>query len=423
MSDGSTALTRVGRNDVANVQDLVDAAYGFAVNSRSERTKREYARCWRQYCDWCDAHGQLPLPASVETLTLYVTSLATQGGPKGKPLSASAIDQALSALRAAHSMKGVSTEPFTSPILRETLKGVRRKIASERTIRRVEPLMEQQLSELLDILRPNVLREARDAAVLALGFGAARRRSELIALDYISKGDTPGCRGVLSVDERGISIRLMTSKTNQEGAEETYLVPRMMVPRLCAAVEHWLEVAGIEEGTPVFRRVRDINHAKGPQSGYVGVTWHELRGENGKWQAHATIDGKRKFLGCYDDAHEAHLAICKATGAKLQKPYAGAVRPERMTGASVARLVKARIGDLLRARTGKKRAKPDEIARAIADYSGHSMRAGLVTSAADRGVSPHHIKAVTGHKSTQMIDLYSRAGNAARNPTLKGSGL
>lgn len=419
----STALARVGRTDIAEVQDLVDHAYKFAVNSRSERTRKEYARCWRQYCDWCEAHGLLPLPATVETLTLYVTSLATQGGPKGKPLSASSIDQALSALRAAHSMKGASLEPFASPVLRETLKGVRRKIASERTIRRVAPLLEQQLSELLDILRPNVLREARDAAVLALGFGAARRRSELIALDYKTKGDVPGCRGVLSVDERGITIKLMVSKTNQEGAEEQYLLPRMMVPRLCAAVENWLEVGGIEEGTPVFRRVNNVNYTSGPRSGYIGVTWHEHRGENGKWQAHAKVDGKRKFLGLFDDAREAHLAICKATGSKPHKPYDGAVRMDRMTGKAVAQLVKSRIADLLRARTGKKRAKPEEIARAIADYSGHSMRAGLVTSAADRGVSPHHIKAVTGHKSTQMIDLYSRAGNAARNPTLKGSGL
>ena len=52
-------------------------------------------------------------------------------------------------------------------------------------------------------------------------------------------------------------------------------------------------------------------------------------------------------------------------------------------------------------------------------YSGHSLRAGLATSAARAGVPPRAIKAQTGHASDAMLDRYVRhvdmfAGNAVR---------
>ena len=44
-------------------------------------------------------------------------------------------------------------------------------------------------------------------------------------------------------------------------------------------------------------------------------------------------------------------------------------------------------------------------------YSGHSLRAGLATSAAASGASERSIQAVTGHKSTMMLRRYIRAGS------------
>jgi integrase len=43
-----------------------------------------------------------------------------------------------------------------------------------------------------------------------------------------------------------------------------------------------------------------------------------------------------------------------------------------------------------------------------AKYSGHSLRAGLVTSAAQAGVSSWKIKQQTGHKSDAMLNRYIR---------------
>jgi len=429
MDDGSsTALTRVtGGSEIARLDDLIQQAHEFAVNARAERTQKEYARCWRQFQDWCDHNRQEAMPATVRTLVAYISELANKGGPKGKPLSESSINQVMAALRLAHATRGAPTEQFASPALREVFRGIKRKIAGERTIRRVKPLLESQLSDLLEMLRPNVMREARDAAILALGFGAARRRSELVGLDYAHKGDPNDrtCRGVLLVEERGLLIKLMVSKTNQEGAEEEYLVPRATGRVLCDVVENWIKIGGIEPGTPLFRKVTGggVGYAGSPQSGYPGVSWREDRAGKGRWQAVVKVDGRLKHLGYYDDEHTAYTAICERTGATPRKKYAESVKPGRTCGNTIARMIKARIGDLLRRQTGSKRVKPDEIARVIADYSGHSLRAGLVTSAAERGVALHDIKAVSGHKGDAMVGRYIRSSNMAKNPTLKGSGF
>jgi integrase len=46
-----------------------------------------------------------------------------------------------------------------------------------------------------------------------------------------------------------------------------------------------------------------------------------------------------------------------------------------------------------------------------ASYAGHSLRAGLVTSAAQLGVSSWKIRAQTGHKSDAMLSRYIRDAN------------
>lgn len=45
------------------------------------------------------------------------------------------------------------------------------------------------------------------------------------------------------------------------------------------------------------------------------------------------------------------------------------------------------------------------------DYSGHSLRAGFATSAAQAGVSSWKIRAQTGHASDAMLGRYVRDGS------------
>lgn len=80
----------------------------------------------------------------------------------------------------------------------------------------------------------------------------------------------------------------------------------------------------------------------------------------------------------------------------------GHVQPERLSGEAVSLLIRERVAVAGIEPTG---------------FSGHSLRAGFATSAAQAGVSTLKIKQQTGHTSDAMLARYIRdaelfAGNA-----------
>ncbi|MDC0597893.1 site-specific integrase, partial [Candidatus Pelagibacter sp.] len=52
------------------------------------------------------------------------------------------------------------------------------------------------------------------------------------------------------------------------------------------------------------------------------------------------------------------------------------------------------------------------------NYSGHSLRSGFATSAAEAGAEERSIMAMTGHKSTEMVRRYIREANLFKNNAL-----
>lgn len=72
----------------------------------------------------------------------------------------------------------------------------------------------------------------------------------------------------------------------------------------------------------------------------------------------------------------------------------GQMQNERLTGHAVALIIKRNI--LLSSKTG--------------DFSGHSLRAGFVTSAAKKKVPEHLIMQQTGHKCSDTLKRYIRLG-------------
>jgi site-specific recombinase XerD len=52
------------------------------------------------------------------------------------------------------------------------------------------------------------------------------------------------------------------------------------------------------------------------------------------------------------------------------------------------------------------------------NYSGHSLRSGFATSAAEFGVEERNIMAMTGHKSTEMVRRYIKDANLFKNNAL-----
>ncbi len=81
---------------------------------------------------------------------------------------------------------------------------------------------------------------------------------------------------------------------------------------------------------------------------------------------------------------------------------------QRLTGRSVARVVKRYA---------------EAAGLDPSDYAGHSLRAGLATSAAAAGVSERVIMKQTGHKSEKMVRKYIREGSLFRDNAAAQVGL
>ena len=161
-----------------------------------------------------------------------------------------AANQALAAVVIRHRDAGYSLDRKHTAIKR-VWRGICNTKARRETVRKAKPLLGEDLRALIDGLEQTAS-GARDAALMALGWAAALRRSELVSLDWQKLG---AGGGFVCVDERGIVVTLMASKASQDQAE-TIVVPRQHMPRTCQAIEAWAMVAKLDAGEPVFRAVK-----------------------------------------------------------------------------------------------------------------------------------------------------------------------
>jgi site-specific recombinase XerC len=86
--------------------------------------------------------------------------------------------------------------------------------------------------------------DLRDKALLALGFAAALRRSELVALDVEDVEFVP----------EGMRVCIRRSKTDQAGAGSEIAVPLGKFIFPAAILRAWLDHSGVTSGS-IFRRV------------------------------------------------------------------------------------------------------------------------------------------------------------------------
>ena len=127
------------------------------------------------------------------------------------------------------------------------MRGVRRERGSAQ--RQAKPLLREDLFAVLAAMGGGV-KDARDRALLLLGFAGGFRRSELVGLD---------CADIEHV-RQGIVITLRRSKTDQDGEGRKIGIPFGRT-KWCpvTALDRWLEAAGIKDGA-IFRRVDRHGH-------------------------------------------------------------------------------------------------------------------------------------------------------------------
>jgi integrase len=305
---------------------LTATAREYASQAKSSRTRAIYRQEWLSFASWADSRGLASLPAEPRTVALYLTDQASRRKVAGLTLALSAISQG-------HRAAGLES-PRGHAEVREVLAGIRR--AKGTAQRQVAPVTVNELRSMVNTL-PVGLQGLRDRALLLVGFGAALRRSELVALRIEDVAFT----------QSGLEVVVRRSKVDQEARGTKLGVGYGSDPSTCPvrALQAWLNASahGLVAG-PLFRSVRPN----------------------------------------------------------------GDVLPEALTPQSVALVVKrvAKVAGLNSAR-----------------FSGHSLRAGLATSAIRAGKGEASVMRQGRWSSVTMMRRYVREASLWQDNATTGIGL
>jgi len=185
----------------AELAELSRRAAVYATRARGDGTRRTYRSAWRHYEAWCARLGREPLAGDPDTLAMYVVGRADEG------LAVSSIRVALAAIATAHRLAGIALD-LRHPRLAMVIEGVTRS-TGVRPRRQATPAVPGVLRLMVSVRpAPATPLGARDRAMLPVGFGAALRRSELVALTLGDVATVPG---------RGLKILVRRAKTDQHG--------------------------------------------------------------------------------------------------------------------------------------------------------------------------------------------------------------
>jgi site-specific recombinase XerD len=212
-----------------------EAALDFIAASKADATTRAYASDWADFHTWCESVTLNPLPAAPATVAAYLGALATAGA------KVSTVRRRCAAIADVHRRNG-HDNPTSHAGVKATLAGIARTLGAppEKKAALTADLLAKALRRI-----PQDLAGLRDRALILIGFAAALRRSELVALDVSDIARHP----------KGIVLTIRRSKTDQAGIGKTKAIPHWRKLHAVQALDAWLAAAGITTG-PVFRGVR-----------------------------------------------------------------------------------------------------------------------------------------------------------------------
>ena len=238
---------------VAERLEALEAKVAAAVvRSRAPATLRAYRSDWKDFAVFCEQLGVDALPASPAVVAGYVAELADPPDDRS-PARVSTITRRLAAIGEGHKVGG-HPNPCTDPLVRETMKGVRRSLGVAPTQKK--GITTGDVKAAVAALPPG-LAGHRDRLLLTLGFAGGFRRSELAGITVAD---------VEQVAE-GLLVHLDRSKTDQEGkgrrVEIVYGTDAATCP--VRAWRTWLTASAITTGQ-VFRRIDRHDRLLGPLS-------------------------------------------------------------------------------------------------------------------------------------------------------------
>lgn len=194
----------------------------------SSATKRAYLADWRVFDQWCSCHELTSLPATPETIALFLEAQAEVL----KPASLTRRKAAICSIHKDHGHADPTKHRDVAVVLKRTFRQKGRRQKQARALNR--PIIDQILSK-----PPASLTEFRDRALVAVAYDTGCRRSELVAIcvDDIER-----------LDDGAATVLIRRAKTDQEGNGHI----RYLAADTLRLVDDWLDRSLIEEGA-IFR--------------------------------------------------------------------------------------------------------------------------------------------------------------------------
>ena len=184
----------------------------------SENTLRAYRSDFQQYEYWCATKDQPSIPATAELIAEYVDFMATEN-------KSATIRRRINSLGTIFKLSK-NPDPTKEPEVALALKRMHRKIGRQQ--KQATPLTKDILDQLLEQCDDGT-RGLRDQVLLRLGYETMRRRSEICGFTFDDLTEIP---------RRGPAIRLIKSKTDQEGASKLIPISHNLVNLILKWLAH-----------------------------------------------------------------------------------------------------------------------------------------------------------------------------------------
>ena len=187
----------------------------------AENTLRAYRADFRHYQTWCEKSSVPSLPAQAEILARYVDELSLSH-------KSATIRRRINSLGTVFKLSN-NADPSKAPEVVLALKRMHRRIGRQQA--QAIPLTRDVLDKLLAQCDDDI-RGLRNKVLLQLGYETMRRRSELCNFCF---------EDLIESSKRGPAIRLVRSKTDQEGTSK--LIP--ISKDLFIVIQTWQKAADI----------------------------------------------------------------------------------------------------------------------------------------------------------------------------------
>jgi site-specific recombinase XerD len=176
---------------------MIDLIFAKFDGAFAKNTIRAYRSDFDQYQNWCLQNNLEPIPATAETMAMYVDYLSANN-------KSATIRRRINSLGTVLKLSK-NHDPTKQPEVILALKRMHRKIG--RAQEQATPLTKILLNQLLNNC-DNSTMGIRNQVLLRLGYETMRRRSELCAFKFEDVGKAPNGKPI---------IRLNFSKTDQFG--------------------------------------------------------------------------------------------------------------------------------------------------------------------------------------------------------------